>query len=120
MEHPPTYNALLRGVSHRPIEVKVLVSELNNGANLLIERDPANQFDTNAIKVISLIDEIFLGFVAKEVAAELAPWMDQGWHFTCKVDGRVSAQIVWLCIEPILPEKMDASVGGVVDEDTIG
>ena len=78
------YEALLRGVNFRPIEAKVRVQELTEGHALTLEREPYNEHDSNAIKVIDPESEIFLGYVAKEVACELAPEMDAGMFVSCK------------------------------------
>lgn len=106
-EEPPVFEALLRGVSFRPVEAKAIVKDLEDGAALLLEREPTNAHDDNAIKVCHPEGE-FLGYVAKEVAADLAPWMDKDWHFTCNVNGRMSASIVILDIRPILPTSEEA------------
>lgn len=107
---PPSFSALLMGVSHRPIEAKVIVKDLNPGAALLIARDYANQYDSNAIRVNHPLSDMHLGFVAKAVAAEMAPWMDKGWHFTCVASDRVSTYVMWLNMDPILPAEAEQSV----------
>lgn len=71
------FTAHLRGVNFRPIEAKAIVNVLEEGAQLLLEREPANRYDEFAIKVIDPETAVHLGYVAKEVAAELAPIMDQ-------------------------------------------
>jgi len=43
-------------------------------------REPDNPYDPNAIKV-ALAGIVFLGYVPKEIAKELAPLMDQGKSF---------------------------------------
>lgn len=121
-ETPPSFSALLMGVSHRPIEAKVIVKDLPQGSALLISRDYANQFDSNAIRVNHPISDLHLGFIAKQVAAEMAPWMDKGWHFTCTTSDRVSTYVMWLNMDPIVPaekeelEFVETSAGGVDDD----
>ena len=44
-------------------------------------REPDNFFDPNAIRV-TVATVVFLGYVPKEVAQEMAPLMDQGRNFT--------------------------------------
>jgi hypothetical protein len=46
------------------------------GAALLLRRDPGNEHDPNAIAVLAGEDQI--GWVPREVAAELAPEIDAG------------------------------------------
>lgn len=107
------YEALLRGVNFRPIEAKVKVNELVEGQALLLEREPYNEFDSNAIKVIEPDSQIFLGYVAKEVAADLAPEMDSGKAFTCKTQMKMPAKtgFQWVL------EINEAEKPGFVDED---
>ena len=47
------------------------------GSTLLLRRDPGNEHDPNAIAVHTQRDEA-LGFVPRELAAELAPQLDRG------------------------------------------
>ncbi len=106
-EEPPEFEALLRGVSFRPIEAKMVVKDLEEGTALMLEREPDNKYDENAIKVIHPESEEFIGFVQKEVACDIAPWMDRGFHFTCHVGDRMSASVVILKIKPISENKIE-------------
>lgn len=51
---------------------------LGLGDKLTLKRDPNNEYDRNAIRVIQTIDdeEYFLGFIDRENAANLAPILD--------------------------------------------
>lgn len=104
---PPTFEAELRGVSFRPIEAKAVVKDLVVGDPLKLEPDPKNEYDPNAIKVIEINSGEFIGFVAAEVAVDMAEWIAQGWTFECKVSHRVSAAKVLLEIYPVA--KPDAA-----------
>lgn len=88
------FTALLRGLSFRGITEKAFANSLVGGESLLIEREPSNTFDPNAIKVLSPEEGLHLGYVAKEVAVELAPLMDEGRHFTCTVESAMMKQII--------------------------
>ena len=46
------------------------------GAPLILERDPGNEHDPNAIQVLTGDEQI--GWVPREIAAELAPEIDAG------------------------------------------
>jgi len=46
------------------------------GAPLVLRRDPANEHDPNAIQVLASGDQI--GWVPRELAAEIAPEIDRG------------------------------------------
>ena len=98
------FTAILRGLSFRPIDAKAYAQTLAEGDGLLLERDPGNQFDANAIKVLSPDGVHWIGFVAKEVAVELAPEMDAGKHFLCYVDSNMMKQIT-LFIKEITGEE---------------
>lgn len=92
------YEALLRGVNFRPIEAKSLVMEMEEGHVLSLLREPENPYDTNAIQVIDPESQIFIGFVAKEVAAEIAPLMDEGIEFDCRAGMRLGQMTFELLI----------------------
>lgn len=53
------------------------------GDPLIATREPDNPVDSNAI-VVATTDDICIGYVARENAAILAPWMDRGWVYTAK------------------------------------
>lgn len=97
---PSSFITALRGVSFRPIEAKVIVKGLSVDDELDLERDPHNEYDPNAIKVLDPASGEFIGFLAKEDAADIAPWMDDGWCFTCAVEERISTYALQLRVEP--------------------
>lgn len=86
---------IVRGTSFRPIEAKAFVNSVEDGTVLILQREPSNPHDENAIKVLSPDpDNIHIGYVAKEVAAELAPIMDGGTKLIAVVSGRMSASVL--------------------------
>lgn len=93
------FSAILRGLSFRPIDAKAYAGTLTEGDSLLIEREPENAFDPNAIKVLSPERSLHIGYVAKEVAVELAPLMDEGRFFSCSVESVMMKQIILLIKE---------------------
>ncbi len=74
----------LRGNHFRDIDAKIAWAEAQPGDQLQLERDPDNEYDPNAIRVVNN-DGVWLGFIPKEVAAWLARDMDAGQQFTCTV-----------------------------------
>ena len=66
-------------------EIKALVSNFLPPVGLLLEREPMNPHDGMAIKVLYDTESgpVHIGYVERERAAFIAPWMDQGVHFTC-------------------------------------
>lgn len=61
-----------------------LVRNLSIGIPLRLVREQNNQYDENAIK-ITTIGGIQLGYIRAGLAAKLAPLMDEGNKFNCKV-----------------------------------
>lgn len=83
------YLSALMGASFRPAEVKELIKALVVDDVLYLERDEENEYDANAIRFVNS-DGVFLGFVEKEKAAEIAPLMDEGQAFDATVIGFLS------------------------------
>lgn len=81
------FEAILRGVNFRPPSARGIVTNLEEGQKLNLEREAGNPHDENAIKVIEPDSGEFIGYVAKEIAADLAPHMDEGIAFSCIVTG---------------------------------
>ena len=79
------YTVYLRGSNFRPVEAQAVVLAFSEDDPLLLEREPSNQFDPNAIRVIEPNTTHHVGYVAKEFASEIAPLMDAGATATCKV-----------------------------------
>lgn len=95
------FESVLRGVSFRPIEAKEVVRKLEEGQRLTLQRESDNPYDSNAIQVIEPDSEIFIGYVAKEVAMELAPLIDEGREFSVIVSGWMKEMSPILEIEEI-------------------
>lgn len=105
--------ALLNGVNFRPQEARALVAGLEEGEELVLVREPGNAYDTNAIKVLHPENEIHLGYIEKDIAAELAPRMDDGEEFTCEMYSREGTIKVRLAIDREDGEEEDEAL----DED---
>lgn len=78
------YDATLVGYSHRPIEVRLAYRELYEGQALILEPEPDNKFDANAVKVIEPESEIFLGYLDRNNAASVNFLLEKG--KTCSVE----------------------------------
>lgn len=109
------FSAILRGLSFRPIDAKAYAGTLTEGDPLLIEREPENAFDPNAIKVLSPERSLHIGYVAKEVAVELAPLMDEGRFFVCSVESVMMKQII-LFIKEVADKPAAALTNDEVSE----
>lgn len=107
MDHPlKAYNANLVGVNFRPAEAKDLVKNLALGEALYLEREPDNQYDTNAVKVGYPATGTHLGYIERGMAESIAPWMDQGWAFHTTVVSILSDTKVLLKLEPFSPDEV--------------
>ena len=106
----------LRGASFRPDHAKQLVLALSMGDKLELERDPDNQYDQYAIKIMTQDEHI--GFVAKEIAVALAPEMDaEGATWEAEVVGfnNPLTPVVYIQVtnsfgEPPEPESLDDEI----------
>ena len=58
-------------------------NQLGNNMELELVREPTNQWDKNAIKV--LYKKQMLGYIEKEIAKDVAGIMDEGNQVTCKI-----------------------------------
>jgi hypothetical protein len=73
------------GVSHRPGALDNPAFAL--GRRVVLVREPANQYDHNAVSVWDEAKTVQLGFLPRAIAATFAPLLDSG-------DGR-AAMVVW-------------------------
>lgn len=94
------YRTNLAGGKFRPTDAQQITLSLEPGTPLRLEREPTNPYDPNAIKVND-VDGVHLGYVPKNVAVHLAPWMDSGWDFACRSAGHMAPLMPFLVIEPI-------------------
>lgn len=61
-----------------------IINELSEYDFLVLERDPQNYYDTNAIKVLT-DDNRQIGYLGQRLAEELAPLMDAGQEIECEL-----------------------------------
>lgn len=77
MSEPPRFDGVeLRGIQFCSPMGRSATRILVGGEGLMIVREPSNPHDRNAIEVY--YDDVKIGYVAPEVAAEAAPWIDAG------------------------------------------
>jgi len=79
------YEAMLAGVQFRPAAAKSVVKFIKPDERLILQRQPDNPYDINAIQVIHPESEEFIGFVNKAMAAELAMELDDKVPYECVV-----------------------------------
>jgi hypothetical protein len=84
-------NITLAGANFRPADAKDFIKTmLNRDTKVLLEREPMNQYDANAIKIICLDDmddQVFIGYVPKTDNAVLAQHLDTDGEYTIKHTG---------------------------------
>lgn len=66
------------------VPAKSIVANFVPPVELTLEREPTNQFDSFAVKVLYAGQHI--GYIEASSACFLAPWMDQGHAYKCVVD----------------------------------
>lgn len=71
------------GTSRSNIITEMAYDE-SSSVNLKLEREPHNQYDTNAVKVIAEGGQI--GYIGKDYASIIASMMDQGTQFIVTVE----------------------------------
>jgi hypothetical protein len=107
------FTSPLRGISFLPIDDKLLVASLKVGDQLRLERIKDNQYDPNAIAVWYGGSRI--GWIARDVARDLARHMDDDHHFTCRVDS-FDGKVPQLFIVEITEDQAHASEEGLKQE----
>jgi len=111
---PPTFrNVPLKGTYYRGPSAMNVVHNLRVGDGLFLEREPSNPHDRYAIKVIyeevldTLTGRIHIGYIAKEKACRIAPYMDAGWMYMAYVQ---DTKFCLLKVVPILPIEKSANM----------
>ena len=82
------HSFFIAGVQFRPTGVKEEIKKLLKHQNLILEPEPENEFDPNAIKIISINEEgkAFLGYVPKKFSAEILAALEVGIDLECIVE----------------------------------
>jgi hypothetical protein len=85
--HPmPTFpNVLCVGMHFRGGGAKDIAAALTPGDTVRLEREPENQFDAYAIKV--LVEDMHIGYIERGQAAWISPLIDDGDEATAVVTG---------------------------------
>lgn len=83
IEKAPTIDTTIRGPTLFPQGVRTHANCLV-GDPIIVTREPDNPKHGNAI-LATTVDNDPIGYVARENADIIAPWMDRGWLYTAKV-----------------------------------
>lgn len=79
------FTSAVRGIQFRPPEAQDVAYTLGVGETVKLEREPDNQYDPNAVRI--LYEDTFIGYVHKDVAQELSPALEEGKSFNAYVAG---------------------------------
>lgn len=97
---PQTLFTLMKGSSFRPVEAREVYKNLPEGAELLLERDRENEYDANAVRVLT-VNRVFIAYVAKEDAVQIAAILDAKEEPDSKIELRARVvkvpqiEIIW-------------------------
>lgn len=82
-----TFTSTIAGSNFRPAEAKAALDNCVVGDTLQLVRDPSNEYDMNAIKLVLEDDgqEHFVGFVARKDNQRIAELMDAGAEFEAAI-----------------------------------
>lgn len=120
----PTIKAQLRGVKN--YVTPDMFETLTEGQAMIVSREPTNPYHYNAIEVFTP-DDVKFGYVDRRSADIVAPWMDKGWLYTCKViEGpsrtyfpggfMVDPRSVFLRLTPLKPISLRKTTPALLEE----
>lgn len=90
----PVFQCTLAGANFRPADAREVCKSLSIGDTLELEADPANPYDSNAVRVIASGE--FIGFIPKTDNTAVAAALTRGEEVLVEVVGFEST------IKPIL------------------
>lgn len=82
---PSFHGVAVRGINKLGPMALMYARILTKGDGLTTEREPTNPHDARAIRVFHGMQHI--GYIGREFAFEIAPWMDRGIVFTTHMTG---------------------------------
>lgn len=99
------------GVQFRPTqEIAEAVKAMKVGDVLLLEAEPTNKFDPNAVKILykeNFDDEnfTFLGYVPKKFSSEVSGLLEAGLPVYCRVDEVLPSGKPWEMIKVTISDE---------------
>lgn len=85
MKAPTFPNIAVVGMHFRGQHAKAWAEAVQPGTEIFYEREPENPYDSMAIKVLYNLQHV--GYIERNQAAFIAPWIDQGVEYSCTVTG---------------------------------
>lgn len=86
--------AQMKGSSFRDKDSRDVYNHLPDGEPMRLDRDKNNQYDPNAVKVLTM-ENVWVAYLAKEDAVVVARYLDAGFPYTCHVVKRPQLEIVF-------------------------
>lgn len=99
--------AAVVGITFRPASAKEAMDALGIGDRLLLEREPSNPYDSNAIRVIEPESGEFIGFIAKESNMEVAAHLDEDGPYRCEIVSFLATRKPHVSITLFAPDEAD-------------
>lgn len=100
-------------------EINFAASSLRPNDKCLLETEPTNRFDSNAVKIIystEAWDDIFLGYVPKKYSAEISALIEVGVNLECKVIAVNAKAQTYEMFQVVVQEKGDEDEDDNFDE----
>jgi len=107
MKAPIFRKVLLVGVNYRTSSEKLVAACVTRGDRVELVREPFNPHDKAA--VMAVFDNSLIAYVQRDVASELATWMDQGWGYYANVRHNLKSRMI-VDIVPINPKASNLEV----------
>lgn len=92
MNTPTFKGAKLVGIRYRPQYAQLVAAGVTKGDTCDLVREPFNPYDKAAVMVV--VEDTLIAYVERDVAAELATWMDQGYVYRTEVKRNCKTMIV--------------------------
>lgn len=104
--NPPTFKGVkLVGIQYRPQYSQLIAACITKGDFCGLVREPFNPHDKAAVMAVS--QDTLIAYVERDVAAELATWMDRGISYHAEVRRNLGKFIIANLV-PNPPKKKQA------------
>lgn len=103
--------ATVVGNNFRPKEAKDVMDSLVVGEEVVLEPEPDNAYDANAVKVLADDEDgeqHHIGYIERTANAELAEWLNNGGAVTAVICGWASTRKPHVEITPLVDEPTAA------------
>lgn len=105
------YSAVV-GISFRSAEAKAVMDNLANGDRLLLEPEPSNPYDSNAVRVIEPESGEFIGFLSRESNSEVAAHLAEDKPYHVEILSFLSQRKPHVSIKLYEVDEGDEGAGG--------